>query len=390
MNRFFLSIGEHHGAYKDCFGLPAFISLFCSRNAEDPEQARKERMWALQMLHDGVRDEYCFRLASRRHVPDLLLTSFDTYSSRTLGENDFEQGAILETIESLLRNGGQLAISHLICSIALLSWMRGILVGRVLQSAMRTIALRSKYLQLLNTALSIVQGQKEEGSIPEFTNIEALHLAGPLMELYSDTSNNFLADWDRSRNNADVNHFLVSLFQCLCTIQSCSISVCGNEISYSLEDGICLDAALSFLSRVKKDDDMFARAVGAFCFLPVNVTTARSHTVESFCIEVLAFVLQNCCTKYCNIYADIFRRLSLLSTVLNDETKHRLMPTLISCRRKCSACSGGIQVWEECLSNFVKNKNVALSENGEMGVAEISSSLIQVNKPVENPDVILK
>ena len=46
-------------------------------------------------------------------------------------------------------------------------------------------------------------------------------------------------------------------------------------------------------------------------------------------------------------------------------------------------------MWEECLSNFVKHKNVALSENGEMGVAEISSSLIQVNKPVENPDVIL-
>ena len=52
MNRFFLRLDKFHGAFMDCFSLPAFVYLFCSVST-DTLQARKERIWALQLLKNN-------------------------------------------------------------------------------------------------------------------------------------------------------------------------------------------------------------------------------------------------------------------------------------------------------------------------------------------------
>jgi len=63
MNRYFLRLTDYHGAFQDCFGLPAFLSLYCSAS-DELSRCRIERNWAPLTLKDSAVDEFCYRLVS--------------------------------------------------------------------------------------------------------------------------------------------------------------------------------------------------------------------------------------------------------------------------------------------------------------------------------------
>lgn len=71
INRFFLRLDKLHGAFMDCFSLPSFVYLFCSVS-NDVLQARKERLWALQLLKSGMVDMTSYKVTICCHVPELL------------------------------------------------------------------------------------------------------------------------------------------------------------------------------------------------------------------------------------------------------------------------------------------------------------------------------
>ena len=132
MSPSFLRLSNHHGAFTDCFSIPAFMSLFCSAH-DSPDQARKERKWALNLLKDGTGDSYSYRMASRRHVPELLLTAFDAlFIRQDFNKDDQECILLVESVEVLVKWRESSSFYHYFDAVGLTSWM---------QSSLNAIAL---------------------------------------------------------------------------------------------------------------------------------------------------------------------------------------------------------------------------------------------------------
>lgn len=156
INKYFLRIEDYHGAFNDCFSLPAFIILFSSAN-DDNSQARRERLWALQLLKDGIIDEYSYKVVSRRHVPSLLLSSFDGFCSRkSSGERkgkysgiyDTECSMVLEVVEQCLIHGGYTAYNHFVNVIGIFPWIQA-----MFESHSKTNCLNESFYTMILHAL---------------------------------------------------------------------------------------------------------------------------------------------------------------------------------------------------------------------------------------------
>jgi len=137
MNRFFLRIGEDHGAVQDIQRQPAFISLFCS-SASEGSLAEKERCWAIETLRDSFLNERCFGPLMACHGFELLLTRAEAMAdSPDFSELDRIMSAFIRIVE----NSGPTGISHLTTRGGLLPWLSSLIVGRrLLDRSPRTLS----------------------------------------------------------------------------------------------------------------------------------------------------------------------------------------------------------------------------------------------------------
>ena len=156
MNRYFLRLDDGHGAFQDTNRLPAFISLFCS-SANEPGQARRERLWALQLMKDSFVEAYCYRMIESCHAPELVMSTFQSIHSRQEDDqHDSERILLIDTLASMLENGGRRAASHLIGRLGLLSWIRGQLVfSDDVMRVLPSLGSRIAFLRLTFVALSM-------------------------------------------------------------------------------------------------------------------------------------------------------------------------------------------------------------------------------------------
>lgn len=158
LNRFFLSIDDFSGAFRDLNRLPAFISFLCSGALEPEGQARMERFWALRLFTDGFLNEYCFKMASTCHAPELLLTNFYNHRARKSDEGgkqkeEEECMLLLQAIQKMVQRSGRHGAHMLIRQTGLLSWLRTILEKRILPELVPTRACQVALLEVLTTSV---------------------------------------------------------------------------------------------------------------------------------------------------------------------------------------------------------------------------------------------
>ena len=138
INKFFLRLNSQHGAYTDCHSLPAFMSLFCN-SSDDITQAKKERIWAIQLVKEGIVDSVCLDVIVKKHIPELLMTTFDSLSTRISSDKEVECNLILDAMSSIFDRGSSDALPTLINKLGLFPW--------ILQIATKLMALKLHTLQ---------------------------------------------------------------------------------------------------------------------------------------------------------------------------------------------------------------------------------------------------
>ena len=172
INKYFLKIEEGHGAYNEFSRLPGFIPFFCS-SADEGDQARRDRIWALQFLKDAFVDSSCYRMISSCHAPELILTTLQGISARSDEDVDLERTLLLETMTRLVQHGERAAGSHLIERLGLLSWLVSFLASDSVSVILPTLDSRRAYLELVFVTIQEVNlritGQYTEQELIEFS-----------------------------------------------------------------------------------------------------------------------------------------------------------------------------------------------------------------------------
>jgi hypothetical protein len=162
MNRYFLKTESDHGAFQDLNRLPAFVSLFCS-TSDNLEQSRAERIWACQMIRDGLVDPSCYCLVAACHAPELLLTSFENIV--LLPTSDESRGAeyclLLDCLKAMIDHGGYEAQTHLIRRCGLLSWMRTLYSTHPVNEFFPTSSTRKSFCNLARSAVLVLSGTSQ-------------------------------------------------------------------------------------------------------------------------------------------------------------------------------------------------------------------------------------
>ena len=362
VNRFFLRLEDNQGAYKECFTLTAFISLFCGSLTDDNEQARRERLWALQLLKDGVRDSFSYKVSSRRHAPALIMSSFDSLSLRLDGNvSDAEPYMMLDTLESLLVNGGRLARVHLISSVGVLSWFTGLLVGRG-RSPLFSLhqRLKSKFVQLIGTGYhcGYEQEMEDSGSIGlDYLRHAATSIAGPVMDFYAGadaTEPRFL----KGNDEGDAEDYSRQTIRVIKTLASI-VDTKAHDIDRKNHDidrnaihmnGIRLKPALILLEAVG------AASVGtSLCVLPMSPNpddASERNLAKKICLIFLKCVLESDEESTGIDHNIIFNRIANLFGVFKGafDLDSELIDRIMVARLKASRHS--LQAWESCLASI--------------------------------------
>jgi len=161
LNRYFLRLSEFHGAFQDFFGLPTILSLYCS-SADELSRSRVERSWALSLLKDGCVDEFCYKIIAQHHIPELLMSSFDTLIGQP--ESEREMCLTLDVLKTFITSAGSRA-SDLVCRQGILAWLYGIFSWRSVASAMPGQTMRIKYLNLIAAVVTSLRNLDKENNV---------------------------------------------------------------------------------------------------------------------------------------------------------------------------------------------------------------------------------
>ena len=162
MNRYFLKTESDHGAFQDTNRLPAFVSLFCS-TSDNLDQSRAERIWALQMVRDGLADPSCYRLVAACHAPELIMTNFENVILlRTSVESrGTEYCLLLDCLKAMIDHGGYGAQTHLIRRCGLLSWMRTLYSTHPIHEFFPTSSNRTSFCNLVRSTVLVLSGTSQ-------------------------------------------------------------------------------------------------------------------------------------------------------------------------------------------------------------------------------------
>lgn len=383
LNKFFLRIDHDCGAYQDISRLPAFISLFCS-SSDEPGQARRERLWALQQLKDGFVDEGSCRAVLSCHAPELLMTSFDSYASRyEEGDGDLERILLLETLTTVIARGGNRAARHLFSRVGLLSWIRAILVGRPMCQVLPTVLCQTKFLRLLSVAVETARLTLDSIAMEIETFVEEVsNLARPVLQLYTSSQSNVELEHGHRVGVATdsvveaICNALSSLRMAVSHLPVRSSSSRAGHLLGARPHGMHLAPAVSIL--LKAPENLMRKVVGALCTLPFSFDPQGSTNATSFCNHVLKFVLIKSGNED-SLIGDVLRRVSILSMLFESalDPEGEVLRLVLACRRKCVNCIGVWSAWAECVANLLDHQSDAGSDATAICIAK---DILQVTK----------
>ncbi len=342
MNRYFLRLTEYHGAFQDCFGIPAFLSLYCS-SSDDIFRSRIERNYALQMLKDGVVDEYCYRIISQHHVPELIMSSFDCMIDDP--ESKSELYLTIEVIETFVRAGGKNASNHLIQRQGILSWLHGILSWRQISHVLPDVALKCKFLDLITTSVDSFRdhglGNDDENENNTLAFYEKVPLANIAVRLCIDGGHR--AEHEDEIISQELKKSLL-------------ISTCNALWAIYLADKQCDDSGPTQGLTSLRDQSLllkkcvhlgilFEKVLAPLCDLPLVPDENDVSSAHLFCSLALGFLLAMKMQLSSDSILLSMKRvhaLMKLNPCLQEDVK--LTALIVSCRR-LAVSAGGLDVW---------------------------------------------
>jgi len=348
MNRYFLRLNDYHGAFQDCFGLPSFLSLYCS-SSDDLSRCRTERNWALLTLKDGAADEFCYRIISQHHVPELIMSSFDSLIDHP--ESKSELYLTIDVIETLLQSGGAHASDHLIKRQGLLSWLHGIVSWRSVSSTFPYVALRCRFLKLITAAVDSYRYNKkarvDEDNVDALTFYEKVPLANVVIQIFLDGAGT-------NQNNDDASlEFPSKLLGSTCNaLWAIHLAGKGSEVTFPSEGLTTLHYATSVLKRYLCNTEMFVKVLASLCDLPLGAIDDDDHCAKQFCELALGFILEMSTQIPPDTIVLSLKRVNELVKIypsLGDETK---IMTQVVASRHVAVMAGGIDVWNEFLPSL--------------------------------------
>jgi hypothetical protein len=341
MNKYFLRLNDYHGAFQDCFGLPAFLSLYCS--SDDLARCRTERNWALLSLKDSVVDDFCYRIISQHHVPELILTSFGSACDLPGGKS--ELSLTIDVIQCLLESGGSRSASHLIKRLGLLSWLHGVISWRSISSVLPYVSLKCKFLNLITTA---VESYREEYSNDtkdenEVVFLEDIPLANAIIRICLERSDTEINNSNASSKEAEA--ILAATCEALWAIFVASKKRAQSRQRAGLTS---LRHMVDLLMQCVHSEELFAKALASTSALPYSVSDEDKDTsvARVFCELALSFILeQRGARLLCpdDTIIILLRVNDLMSKfqALDTELAAQIMQT-----RHVAAAIGALEVWD--------------------------------------------
>lgn len=397
INSYFLRIVPNQGAFVDSGGrIPAFVSLYCSTD-DSWGHAKRERCWMLSLIRDAVKDRNSFRAAIRCHATSLLLGAIDTVgSSSTSLNDDTECVAIIQAIESMLRNGEELSASHFLCHMGLLSWLHGFLVSRDCNKVLPSLKSRVAFLSLTSTAVHVMNQMKRcQWNNPQATVIELNALAGSVLEMVSFTLNQ-LSDacirWDSKSEQRFYELIPIFYWDTYVTLV--------DEPSFRSTDrcwmntGLSLHSEMVVLSKLKphfeeidknvkmsqcSNDDQptgLAKLTWSLSFLPFRLDPFPQ--VKELCLLMTSIALQTSFKFRSSTLSSILRRIADLSVIKNPPSitgDAEILLAVISCRKFCVGSHEAMNAWKKCMASLLSN-----SDTAENSVCGTSSTLLDAAK----------
>ncbi len=342
MNKYFLRLNDYHGAFQDCFGLPAFLSLYCS-SSDDLSRCRTERNWALLSLKDSVVDDFCYRIISQHHVPELILTSFGSACDLPGGKS--ELSLTIDVIQCLLESGGSRSASHLIKRLGLLSWLHGVISWRSISSVLPYVSLKCKFLNLITTA---VESYREEFSNDtkdenEAVFLEDIPLANAIIRICLERSDTEINNSNASSKEAEA--ILAATCEALWAIFVAS----RKRVQPRQRAGLTsLRHMVDLLMKCVHSDELFVKALTSTSALPYSVSDEDKDTsvARVFCELALSFILEQrgarllCPDDTIIILLRVYDLMSKFQA-LDTELAAQIMQT-----RHVAAAIGALEVWD--------------------------------------------
>jgi hypothetical protein len=352
LNRFFLKSEADHGAFQDMNRLPAFISLFCS-SADDAGQARKERMWAVQLLKDGCLDPSCYGLVASCHAPELILTSFDNFRARPISEDreGAETSLLLSSVRALIEYGGRRATNHLVGRMGLLSWLRSITLSRPIAELLPTEKTRIAFLKLVSVAVeraSLCERTRSDVTMQEITA-----LTEPVLQLVNDCpAEGFsIRRQGAVEDGSDSSSLVTTACKALDSLRLAFVRLGESGIS-SMDDvhssGASTKSCISFLEHVP--DDLKPSVYVSLGVLPLRFDPLECKEGGQFCADALLAAIDSRGDAEARTAA--LKRAVLLATLYGCSSldpSHHVLQVLLSNGRAFIGTTKGRQLWLECL-----------------------------------------
>ena len=351
INRFFLKTEEDHGAFQDMHRLPAFISLFCSIS-DEPTQAKKERLFALQLLRDGCIEPACYRLAAACHAPELLLTSFDNYRSRQLlDDRDYiESSLILEALTAMVAHGGRPAVHHLVGRVGLLSWLRSVSVSRPISSLFPTTRSKISFLNLLS--ISVEKAAMYDKTRCDILGIEIASLTEAVINFSAAprTNRKVLSHWQNSEDPRQGISVIMAICKALHSLRNgiCLLRRNGHTLSDIMPFGASLRSSNQLLDLIPSA--LIEQVCISLSSLPIRLDLGEEKEARKFCDVALGCSLIGSASY--DASSAILERTFLLVEYMygqNIDPDGGLIRKLLSFGQMCT-CKGEIYgLWLKCL-----------------------------------------
>lgn len=351
MNRYFLRLNGYHGAFQDCFGLPAFLSMYCSAS-DDLTRCKTERTWALLLLMDGAVDEFCYRKIAQHHVPELIMTSFDSVIDNPDGKS--EMSLTIDVIQKLIESGGKRASTHMILRLGLLSWIHGVISWRKISSVFPYTALKCKFLKLIATAvesynqITCSDDDDSDRETPPF--FEKVPLANAVIQICLDGGD---GTSDNEAGNESSPELLKSTCDALWAIHL------GDAESNTAASIGCGDTSLEemslLLTKFVLNDEMFEQVLTSLCTLPFVSNGNDIQSAKLFCELALGFVLEKVMQlSPAQIKVSLERVYELLRMYPQLGEEDDVSSQVMKSRSLAVLVEGGIEVWDRILPFILK------------------------------------
>lgn len=343
INRYFLRLNDYHGAFQDCFTLPAFLSLYCN-SSDDQSRCKIERNWALFALKDGVVDDFSYRIISKHHIPELTMSSMDSLMDSP--ENTGEVSLTIDVLCSLVEAGGSRAATHLIDRLGLLSWLHGIIGWRLISSVLPYTAVKCKFLKLITAAVRAYKASSASGAVPFYEKV-------PL----SDTVIRICVEVHSTEQSFDDTSSPLLLQSTCDALWEIYLVDERSPREGSTADYVCgktsIDDMTSLLTKFVSQRLMFEKVLTAMCNLPF-VVTQNSAAASKLCCKLALGYLAHCGSVNDEskiILLSLHRVHELIKQYprlgKDDVT---ILSLVLKCRRFAVHAHGGVEVWDHIMA----------------------------------------